>query len=310
MYLPYLRGKQYELLAVKEMAEELASSGKIQVIIEPVRRRTDALERCLDELVSRKVPTTLLLNPAVGEFANDSGAYEELVAVFSSRAGTAALRPGIIVRAATPVTAIHSALSSHGIRGIPVDFVHTEFAKDQDISKVASDGSLHIGNSKEVVRRYNPEPDGENVKLTDRFVRRRNNLEYVDAPTTLFTDDNRYFTKDGYFGFSDFATIGEEYQEGGSSPRALVIHLTYRGDDGAIWIEHLASESNEDTADVAGKFGEAVEKVVAFADRHGMSNKAIEAFRRHKMLGTYPGLGMIKKLSIQNHLYVMMDALS
>ena len=37
MYFPYLRGKQFELIAIRELAEMLAASGKIIPIIEPVK---------------------------------------------------------------------------------------------------------------------------------------------------------------------------------------------------------------------------------------------------------------------------------
>ena len=37
MYFPYLRGKQFELIAIRELAEMISASGKIIPVIEPVK---------------------------------------------------------------------------------------------------------------------------------------------------------------------------------------------------------------------------------------------------------------------------------
>lgn len=44
MYFPFLRGKQFELMALREAATDLAASGKVWPVIEPVRDRFDSLE--------------------------------------------------------------------------------------------------------------------------------------------------------------------------------------------------------------------------------------------------------------------------
>ena len=37
MYFPYLRGKQFELIAIRELVEMMSATGKIIPIIEPVK---------------------------------------------------------------------------------------------------------------------------------------------------------------------------------------------------------------------------------------------------------------------------------
>lgn len=310
MYLPYVRGKQYELLALKEMVVDLATNGRIQPIIEPVRDRVDSLTRCLDEFALFNLPCTLVLNPNVGEFVGRPQAHVALINAISDRPDWSFVRPGVMVRSSTDVDVIAHALSNSPLREQPIDLIHSEFTGNVNLQRVASQDSLHVVNSKEVVRRYRPTLPGNQVKIADRFPRRKTNLEYVGVGPTLFTDDNLYYVEDGFAGFCDYVTIGEEFTEGGSSPRAVVIHLTYPdATDGSIWIRHFCSDSNDDTADVAGKFGEAVQKLVAFAEQQSLRNTAIDAFRRFARQQSYPGLGVVKKLSIQNHLHVVMDAL-
>src|SRR5688572_14986136 len=70
MYLPFLRGKQYELLALREFAKEIASSDIISPIIEPVRSETKGVETAIAELIKNNVNFTLIANPTVGEIEN------------------------------------------------------------------------------------------------------------------------------------------------------------------------------------------------------------------------------------------------
>lgn len=275
-----------------------------------MRERHDSLARCLDEFALFELASTVILNPSVGELAGQANAHMTLIDALTDRPDWSFLRLGLIVDGSTRGQEIVQALQGTPLRNQPVDLIHKEFAGSTGLGDLVTDQSLQVVSSKEVVRRYRPRLAGREVKIVDRFPRRRTNLEYVGAEATLFTDDNLYFEEDGFAGFSDFATIGEDFTEGGSSPRAVVIHLTYPDpDDGTIWIRHFYSDSNDDTADVAGKFGEAVAKVVQFAEERGLENQAVDSFRRYAQQRSYPGLGMVKKLSIQNHLHVMMRAL-
>lgn len=46
MYYPYLRGKQFDLLALKEMIQQNLLSKKVVPIIEPVRDSATFKKRC------------------------------------------------------------------------------------------------------------------------------------------------------------------------------------------------------------------------------------------------------------------------
>jgi len=176
---------------------------------------------------------------------------------------------------------------------------------------LVNDNSRHFLDGSTLPRFRRLRLQGAPIKLSDPFPRRERNTDYVETEPRLFTDDNIYFADDGFAGFADYLTIGDGYSEGGSSPRAVVLHLTYKNDqdNGAIWIRHFWSDSNADTADTPGKFQEAVDKLVRWAMQNGLRNPSIEAFARYAREGSYPGLGMAKKLSIQNHLYVVAGAL-
>ena len=311
MYLPYVRGKQFDLLALKEMAPHLAANPQILPVIEPVRARGEALIRCVDALSVADVPVTVVVNPGVGELAGGDG-HRSVIALLERCKYRSHLRLAVLVRAGLNVGDVLRAVNASSLASCTIDLVHQEFAGAAGVADLVGATSLHLLHEKAVVRRYRTPPlDGGLVKFEDRFPEQRTNLQYVGVPASLFTDDNIYYAQDGYAGWGDYATIGDVYSEGGSSPRAVAIHLTYLNrDDDAIWIRHFCSESNEDTADTPGKFGEAVANLVAFCDGYRLDNPAVAAFRSYASSGAFPGLGMVKKLSIQNHLYVATEAMT
>lgn len=312
MYVPYVRGKQFELLALKELAHHLNQTPEILPIIEPVRARGDALVRCLDALAMADVRVTVVLNPSVGELASGGdGGPQAVVDLLQACQFPESIRLGVQVRAGLDVQGILAAVNGTPLTANPIDLIHHDFSGSSGIHDLVSPETHHLLREKAVARRYRPPLDGLQIKFEDRFPAQRTNLNYVNVPASMFTDDNVYFREDGYAGWGDYATIGDVYSEGGSSPRAVAIHLTYvNSNDGAIWIRHFCSSSNEDTADTAGKFGEAVSELVAFCSVSGLSNPSIDAFRSYYNSGSYPGLGMVKKLSIQNHIYVATEALA
>ena len=79
MYFPYLRGRQNELLAVRDCAGTIVSGGKIMPIIEPVRRNHENLARALRNYAEAGVPFILIVNPQVGELAHDPNFISNLI---------------------------------------------------------------------------------------------------------------------------------------------------------------------------------------------------------------------------------------
>ena len=100
-----------------------------------------------------------------------------------------------------------------------------------------------------------------------------------------------------------------DFIEGGSAPFAVAIHLTYQKQNNEIWIRHFTSESNFDRANIQGKFAEALEKAVAFLEAHNIHTEASNELRTYFRESKYPGLGMVKKISIKNHLELMNEVI-
>jgi hypothetical protein len=65
MYYPYLRGKQFDLLAVNTLIKEVRWSKKIRPIIEPVRD-SPTLKKTIELFDQKKLVCYLITNPQVG----------------------------------------------------------------------------------------------------------------------------------------------------------------------------------------------------------------------------------------------------
>lgn len=84
MYFPVLRGKQNELLALREIKQKLATFQVIKPIIEPVKSETRQLLRCLEELGTSGIECILICNPMCGELENNNRKISELVTLISN----------------------------------------------------------------------------------------------------------------------------------------------------------------------------------------------------------------------------------
>ena len=68
MYFPYLRGRQFELIALRELLEDDLIGNKIVPIIEPIKP-TSTLAKTLSFYSEKEHCHALIMNPEVGNFA-------------------------------------------------------------------------------------------------------------------------------------------------------------------------------------------------------------------------------------------------
>ena len=72
------------------------------------------------------------------------------------------------------------------------------------------------------------------------------------------------------------------------------------------------SNSNDDNSDIAGKFSEAIEKLIKWCNESGYDSIAIRKFRELYNGGNvhFPGLGTTKKLSMMNHIELVLKLMN
>jgi hypothetical protein len=70
MYFPYLRGRQFELIALRELVEKGVLSSRIIPIIEPVKL-SSTLVKTIETYGVNSKPLAIITNPKVGGFNKD-----------------------------------------------------------------------------------------------------------------------------------------------------------------------------------------------------------------------------------------------
>lgn len=303
MYFPILRGRQFELLALRECINKKILSDRIIPIVEPVKA-SSTYTKTIDAFIEAKHPIAVVRNPLVGSWIKDINkegnnsikekTIEQLCNdnVISSIYVTPQLKRDI------------SILTSRGIDLNTMLLIcnNPEFV-DYYEDVIGDKVPLYnvIPDKGEFRRRIRP----NRVMCEDHFPKQNRNIDYCDKETELFSKDHLYYAEDGYKGFSDYSIVGLEYSETGFAPYAVAIHIVYFDANKALRIAHFVSESNDDISDPARKFAEAVEKLVEWNKTMKLDTVGIKAFEDAYKNQTYPGLGVVKKYSIMHHLQLM-----
>lgn len=304
MYQPYVRGKQFELIGLRELTPKTFARNKemISPIIEPVRD-SSTLKSTIKEFIDYDINFTFIINPQLGTFT-DSG---EILNTIESCVGEYLnFQIGIIFHREINHKTIVDLLDTYSRPHPSLSIIHNctfdniadvmGHYKSYDIKYNVINMSL---TNRRYYRNFNPET---RVELDDYFKSQDRNADYLSVVESDFTEEHLYYTQEGFVGFSDFQTIGSDYSESGFMPWAVAIHLSYNDDKNRIKIKHFTSDSNDGTDDVAGKFAEALDKLIVWCDETKYDSVAIPLFREYHQTGHFPGLGMLKKLSLMNHI--------
>lgn len=304
MYLPYLRGKQFELIGLREISSLLAdNSHKISPIIEPVKD-SSTIKSTIKEFIDKQINFTIIINPQVGTFRNTESILEMLSLVVGSYTN---FQIGIIFNGKENGTEILAKLHQYSsiVHGLTIihNYAHDNIKTIIEGIENQFTVKYNVINFGKINRRYSRNfPISTLVELDDYFISQTKNSDYLQVNESVFSEEHLYYTEEGFSGFSDFLTVGEDYSESGFLPYAIAIHISYNTDGNVIRIKHFVSDSNDDNSDIAGKFDEAINKLILWCDQTGYNSIAIDKFRELHENGHFPGLGTLKKLSIINHI--------
>lgn len=303
MYYPYFRGKQFELIAVRESAALIASS-KFVPIIEPVRESLGGLEKTLKALADAGAGAVVVVNPRHGDHKQNGDSISALLEREYSENDS--IRPGILLTSETSTTDARDLIDKHSLM-LPT-LVHSGFTESHALAETIKDNASQFRNifldahtNLLYLRHFQGKP---RILVGDGFVQMKNaDYQLVDS----FSDLHVTYSDRGMDGYGDFLTVGDNYSEGGGPAYAVAIHLTFidPNQDNAMFVYHFKSDTNDTPTDPAGKFSQALQKLIQRLDS-GESNllttSAIEEFRDLYKRDHFPGLGYIKKLSIKHHL--------
>lgn len=311
MYHPYFRGKQFELITIREMAPLMAASGFVP-IIEPVREALKGLERALTEICKAEGKAIVIVNPFHGDHAEDGGNITALLENGFLREG--GIMAGVLLRNDMDIDDALDCYEKH--KAHSPTFIHAGFTEAKLLAERLSErlaDTSHIFFEKHCHKLYRKHFKGaaKRVLLRDGFERRRN----ADHPAVeLFSDLHLTYDEEDMDGFGDFLIVGDDYSEGGGPAYAVAIHVTFIApdEDEVMFIYHFVSTTKDTPTDPAGKFAQALDKLIEKLDggsSHLFESSAIKEFRELHKKGHFPGLGTVKKLSMNHHIETLANFL-
>ena len=311
MYYPFLRARQFELIALRELATEGATQGVIIPILEPVKETHNNLNLAHKVFQEKGQNAYLVVNPKFGELAGDSQFYIEYLAALNYEV----FLPAFHYR--NNAEYINQSIEQFGLTNCMLICENDIEGDDTNFKSIAELDAISLitvndpGRNRSLNRYIRGLQKGF-IRLDDLFEKKDRNSDFLDVTEHRFSEEHIHYSTEGFEGFSDYTVLPSEYVEGGSTPRAVVIHLTYFNAEveNQIWIRHFTSTDIDSIANVQGKFAQAAQKAIEFCDNLPLINSATVELKSYLEEGRYPGLGTVKKISIKNHLLIISNFLN
>lgn len=294
IYYPYLRGRMYDLLALKELCENHQLGPNIIPIIEPVRDSKE-LQTTVNIFLKCNQPFSVISNPQVSVYGlNDTKLHPlpDMSAVDN-------FLPSAILAAdfSTDYLDINkkTLLIAKNYTLLKA-YQQTDLLKNVSHVFIPEEARLH-----EIVGH-------KAVSLTDPLTFVKHVEDYKLLEDEYFQPASWYNQIDNYDGFGDYSMIGSFYFDKGMPSRAIALHIIYVTKDGSLRIHHFVSDSNESMRGQKEKFFEALNKLVQWSKNHinGINNtSALQELLAYNQQDKFPGLGTVKKLSLKHHFQLM-----
>ncbi|MEC4684305.1 MAG: sce7725 family protein [Nitrospirota bacterium] len=313
MYYPYLRGKQFELILLRDNAEFLANNN-IHPIIEPVKSDFAALTRSIKAMNESSVDCTLIVNPIAGQKpVPSSSILTELIEDKFKKLKNISV--GYMLHAESNIDNLVALLKKH--RNFNFSILHYGYTNGKKLA-AAIDGyeniKTHIfidGFAGKLYQRYLKKDGIKRILIRDGFKPQKKNAHYPS--NEHFSDLHITFPDEGMDGFGDYLIVGDDYTETGGPAYAVAIHMTYLDNDDDMFIYHFISDQTDSPTDPGGKFLEALAKLAKKVNKPKsliFKSRACAEYLKLFKMQHYPGLGYVKKLSMQHHIELMANFIS
>ena len=296
MYIPYFRGKQFDLIGLRESVSRGLLGNNTIPLIEPVRDAKQLL-KTLEKFVEKQREVLVVVNPEVGQVQKGMPRLHDWVAFYDS--------PYVI-----PVYLINEMVDMGEIQGRDCVFLSLKYVASK-LETIPENHApkYHIISDSARLRRAVKE---NRILLTDPFTKvssfNVHSDDYQDFEDEFYCDNHLFFQEDGYIGFSNYGIDGEFYYDKGFPTRILVLHILYRDKFNSIRIKHFTSDSNDSYHNSKVKFQEALGKLVRWQEHFRKEvplTTGMQELINYYHTGDYPGPGTIKKLLVMHQLELM-----
>ncbi|WP_047608430.1 sce7725 family protein [Rahnella aquatilis] len=302
MYFPFIRGKQFELVAIRELAPKLPNF-LFKPIIEPVRENLLPLVKTIKSINEFDIKPIIIINPSLGDFKSKNINIYSMISSLDNSLNF------------TPCIQIQDGIDDYSqiLQELPknnkavfvpeiVEDVNPQIFLLSDYNIIPADSS-----DSEIEKIKNI------VLLDDPFQKKSRNADYRERSKFSSLHKN-YSDRPNAIGFSDYNIVGSEYSESGGPAYVVTIHLSYIDKESQqMFVRHFSSSPSNSPANPGGKFEEALSNAINFIDNNPLifdDTFGIEELRRLHATEHFPGLGLVKKITVQHHIETICNYLN
>jgi hypothetical protein len=257
-YFPVLRSKRSEILALRELTNEIAGS-LIVPVIEPVAVEPTLLIS-LPQFVDAGMEFCLIVNPRLPRTSPPTQETIFNMVISNELDDFEGFRPAFYVDGQTRVSEIQAFTEQYA--ELQRAYFLISEPRVQVTAAIVDDQPSYV-----LIREPGISSNTRNsfdlqcrVLIEDRFVL-RNNAEYPSSE--FFSDRHTGSMAEDFPHFGDYSIQGDRFQVGGGQPYAVAIHYMSTSETGHLELCHYISDQHETRGNVPEKFLEALEKLVA-----------------------------------------------
>ena len=305
-YFPFFRGKQNELLALRDLATSIVNNGNVIPILEAVNSNSTT-RISIDQFMAKSMKFLFICNPMHGDFSDNADRLAEAV-ISQGLSDYDNWIPALYVDEATALQQLEAFIETYNEYKLALVYCGKP-QRSTVCSKIdATDIEHHVFMDGRVENDYIESiPINNRVIIADPFKRKLRNADY--PPQEFFTDRNTVAGNKDNVDFGDFSIVGDYYTETGGPAHAVALHhIHFKEDSKSLYISHFLSDRIDTTVDTPGKIIEAVKHLVEAMDKlqPNETQACAEYITMSKDLKSH-GLGYMKRLSIKHHLEVMLS---
>ncbi|MDX9672715.1 MULTISPECIES: sce7725 family protein [unclassified Pseudomonas] len=306
MYYPILKGKQFELTALKELVGHIPASN-VCPILEPVNLNLAPLATTVSELTAAGITSWVVINPSQSEFVTGSGS--NITASLRTHLATVGTGQGSFV----PCIKIRDASDAPAIallRSFTIPFVaYVEgVVTPALVVDLMRASAVALNPDKTDFSVWGVLPRA--VLYHDGFDKKTRNLDYgTESYYSNFHNGYRSFPN--AIGFGDYTILSERLVEGGGPAFVVTLHMSYLDPfrSNQMYVRHFSSYSDNDSqSDPGGKFREALDLLISYVSTNPgnfVNTAGLQEFITLHGTRHYPGLGVVKKISIKHHIQTL-----
>lgn len=278
VYYPYLRGKQFDLLALKTLLEADLLSKQVQPIIEPVKQ-SKTFWSLIDLFKQKNHPCLIIDNPSAGDFLTDDG-LQSLAAIPLAKARI-----------------VEQPIETYDTQPDMWIIHHAEAA-------LASDWSTnHIPTLVSKEFRLLTHVKGPKIIMEDPFTRLPKNLFYTEYATEFFSSRKKSFHQLGFNGYSDFSIDSKIYYESSYPSNRIALHWIFLDETADLQLAHLVSD--DELPSQKDKFFQVMAQLSDHEQRFPTNTAGLQLLQNAVDQEKFPGMGVIRKASVMNHLEIV-----